>query len=153
MTGVFPAILDGVMDFLYDRSGLIVVGVIILVMICGIIVAGLIIYKVNKNKVNKHIKYMEYKKTEQSEKLSNVDLIIQESKKWNKGVLINYQEYTAEKISALERAMKKPVGAGYASETKYQVFVDGNHKCFSFDMDSLYKLYKYFNEEIQRRHD
>lgn len=153
MTGVFPAILDGIMDFLDDRSGLIVVGIVILVVICGIIVAGLIIYKVHKNKVNKHIKYMEYKRTEQSEKLRNVDLIIQESKKWNKGVLINYQEYTAEKISALERAMKKPVGAGYASETKYQVFVDGNHKCFSFDMDSLYKLYKYFNEEIQRRHD
>ncbi|MGN0441869.1 MAG: hypothetical protein ACI4FO_04135 [Acutalibacteraceae bacterium] len=153
MTGVFPAILDGIMDFLDDRSGLIVVGIVILVVICGIIVAGLIIYKVNKNKVNKHIKYMEYKRTEQSEKLRNVDLIIQESKKWNKGVLINYQEYTAEKISALERSMKKPVGSGYASETKYQVFVDGNHKCFSFDMDSLYKLYKYFNEEIQRRHD
>lgn len=140
MTPIKMNIIDDFFNMITTAINITIVGFVIIVVV-------FIIYKANE-----HIKDKEKERKKQEERLRNIDFLFQESKKWKLDMLINYQNYTAEKIESLRISLNKPVGGGYTSSILYWIVVDGEYKGFDFDMDSLYKIYNYFNDEIKRRH-
>ena len=95
--------------------------------------------------------YREDERKHKEEIQRNIDKIIEASRKWSIQEKINNANNFLDHYERLLECQKKPVGAGYATETVITVFVNGKLENFEIDINGLYTLYRYMKNEVEGR--
>lgn len=97
-------------------------------------------------KGREHYRYEERKREDEMKMKSNVVRIKNASQKWTRDHKVYFMNEIAEEYNKLQDAQNKPIGQGWACKTMIMANIDGKLEYFSLDLDSLYDLYYYLEQ-------